>query len=121
MWHRSQSRGAPSSQWAQAVEWAIFATIQAEEFGIDSTNIDSFSTTTDPSIQAFLGLAVEGDEGAAVLDPGLGLPPDFAAQVVTQVGNYGEIFEEHLAPLGLERGVNALWVDGGLLYAPPYR
>ena len=53
--------------------------------------------------------------------PGLGLPADFAVQVITQVGNYGEIFEEHLAPLGLERGVNTLWTDGGLLYAPPYR
>ncbi len=109
------------SAWAQAVNWAILATIQAEEFGIDSTNIDTFSTTTDPSIQTFLGLAVDGDSGSAVLDPGLGLPTDFALQVVTQVGNYGEIFEEHLAPLGLERGVNALWTDGGLLYSPPYR
>jgi len=109
------------SQWAQAVNWAILATIQAEEFGIDSTNVDSFETTEDPSIQRFLGLEVEGDEGAAVLDPGLGLPTDFARQVVTQVGNYAEIFEEHLAPLGLERGINALWSDGGILYAPPYR
>jgi general L-amino acid transport system substrate-binding protein len=109
------------TQWAQAVEWAIFATIQAEEFGIDSTNVDTFETTEDPNIQGFLGLEVEGDEGAAVLDPGLGLPTDYARQVVTQVGNYAEIFEEHLAPLGLERGVNALWSDGGILYAPPYR
>ena len=109
------------SQWAQAVNWAILATIQAEEFGIDSTNVDSFEATEDPSIQRFLGLEVEGDEGAAVLDPGLGLPTDFARQVVTQVGNYAEIFEEHLAPLGLERGINALWSDGGILYAPPYR
>ena len=60
-------------------------------------------------------------DDAAVLDPGLGLPTDFAYQVVSQVGNYGEIFERHLAPLGLERGVNALWTDGGLMYAPPYR
>jgi general L-amino acid transport system substrate-binding protein len=109
------------SQWAQAVNWAVLATIQAEEFGIDSTNVDSFEATEDPSIQRFLGLEVEGDEGAAVLDPGLGLPTDFARQVVTQVGNYAEIFEEHLAPLGLERGINALWSDGGILYAPPYR
>ncbi|HEX6660181.1 MAG TPA: amino acid ABC transporter substrate-binding protein [Ilumatobacter sp.] len=109
------------SEWAQAVNWAILATIQAEEFGIDSTNVDSFETSEDPSIQRFLGLEVEGDEGAAVLDPGLGLPTDFARQVVTQVGNYAEIFEEHLTPLGLERGINALWSDGGILYAPPYR
>ncbi len=104
--------------WAQAVNWAIFATIQAEEFGITSENIDTFADTADPNIQRFLGLVVEGD---AVLDPGLGLPSDFAAQVVTQVGNYGEIFEANLAPLGLERGVNALWSNGGLMYSPPYR
>jgi general L-amino acid transport system substrate-binding protein len=56
-----------------------------------------------------------------VLDPGLGLPTDFAFQIVSQVGNYGEIFDRHLTPLGLERGVNALWFDGGLMYSPPYR
>lgn len=109
------------TQWAQAVNWAILATIQAEEFGITSENIGDFSGTDDVTIQRFLGLEVEGDDGAAVLDPGLGLPSDFAMQVVTQVGNYGEIFDAHLTPLGLERGVNSLWTDGGLLYAPPYR
>ena len=109
------------SQWAQAVEWAIFATIQAEEYGITSENIDTFADTDDIGIQRFLGLEVEGDDGAAVLDPGLGLPTDFAFQVVSQVGNYAEIFEEHLTPLGLERGLNSLWTDGGLLYPPPYR
>ena len=109
------------TQWAQVVNWAILATIQAEEFGITSENVDTFADTDNVSIQRFLGLEVEGDEGAAVLDPGLGLPTDFAYQVVSQVGNYGEIFERHLAPLGLERGLNALWTDGGLMYAPPYR
>jgi general L-amino acid transport system substrate-binding protein len=109
------------TEWAQAVNWAILATIQAEELGIDSTNVDTFSDTEDPTIQRFLGLEVEGDDGAAVLDPGLGLPTDFNFQVISQVGNYGEIFEEHLAPLGLERGLNSLWTDGGLLYSPPYR
>jgi general L-amino acid transport system substrate-binding protein len=109
------------SQWAQAVNWAVLATIQAEEFGITSENIDTFTDSQDPSVQRFLGLEVEGDDGAAVLDPGLGLPTDFAYQVVSQVGNYGEIFERHLTPLGLERGVNALWTDGGIMYAPPYR
>jgi general L-amino acid transport system substrate-binding protein len=109
------------SEWAQAVNWAVLATIQAEEFGITSDNVDTFSDTEDPSIRTFLGLEVEGDDGAAVLDPGLGLPTDFAYQVVSQVGNYGEIFEANLAPLGLERGVNALWTDGGLMYSPPYR
>jgi general L-amino acid transport system substrate-binding protein len=106
------------TEWAQALNWAIYATIQAEEFGITSENVDTFLETEDPNIQRFLGLVVEGD---AVLDAGLGLPDDFAYQVVKQVGNYGEIFEANLAPLGLERGVNALWTDGGLIYAPPYR
>lgn len=109
------------SQWAQVVEWAILATIQAEEFGITSENVDTFAETDDLGILRFLGLEVPGEDGAAVLDPGLGLPTDFAFQIVSQVGNYGEIFERHLTPLGLERGVNSLWTDGGLLYAPPYR
>ncbi|MDH3682837.1 MAG: transporter substrate-binding domain-containing protein [Acidimicrobiia bacterium] len=103
--------------WAAAVEWAVFATIQAEEWGITSENVDSFLESDDPNIQRFLGVEVDG----AVLDPGLGLPADYAYQVVKQVGNYGEIFDRHLTPLGLERGVNSLWLDGGLLYAPPYK
>ena len=109
------------SQWAQAVEWAVLATIQAEEFGITSENIDTFADTDDENIRKFLGLEVDGDDGSAVLDPGLGLPTDFAFQLVSQVGNYGEIFERHLGVLGLERGINALWTDGGLMYSPPYR
>ncbi len=109
------------TQWAQVVNWAILATIQAEEFGITSANVDSFLTSEDVSIQRFLGVEIVSDDGSAVLDPGLGLPTDFAYQIVKQVGNYGEIFEAHLAPLGLERGVNSLWTNGGLLYAPPFR
>jgi general L-amino acid transport system substrate-binding protein len=106
------------SQWAQAVQWAIFAAIQAEEFELTQANVDAEREgSTNPSVQAFLGNEIEG----AVLDPGLGLPPDFAYQVVKQVGNYGEIYETHITPLGLDRGTNALWSDGGLLYAPPYR
>ena len=70
-----------------------------------------------PTSSASSANEVEG----AVLDPGLGLPPDFAVQVVSQVGNYGEIYDAHITPLGLDRGTNALWSDGGLLYAPPYR
>ena len=106
------------SQWAQAVDWAILATIQAEEFGLTSENVDAQrDSATDPAIRQFLGVEVDG----AVLDPGLGLPTDFAYQVVSQVGNYAEIYERHLTPLGLERAENQLWSDGGLLYAPPYR
>jgi general L-amino acid transport system substrate-binding protein len=109
------------TEWAQAVDWSVMAPIQAEEFGIDSTNVDSFSDTTDPNIQKFLGLEFEGDDGLATLDPGLGLAEDFAAQIVTQVGNYAEIFDANVAPLGLERGLNALYTDGGIQYVPPYK
>jgi general L-amino acid transport system substrate-binding protein len=112
------------SQWAQVVNWIVLATIQAEEFGIDSTNVGTFTDTEDAGIRNFLGLEVETESGTAPFDPGLGLPTDFAAQVIGAVGNYAEIYDRNVGPdtpLGLERGVNALWTDGGLLYAPPYR
>jgi general L-amino acid transport system substrate-binding protein len=105
--------------WAQAVEWAIYATIQAEEYGVTQDNATEMQTSDDPSIVQFLGGA---SADGTVLDPGLGLPTDFAFQVVSQVGNYGEIFERNLSTIGIEdRGLNALWSDGGLQYAPPYR
>jgi general L-amino acid transport system substrate-binding protein len=108
--------------WAQAVNWAVLATIQAEEWGITSANVDDFLTDENPNIVKFLGGEFDDGEGnLTTLDPGLGLPTDFAYQVISQVGNYGEIFEANLTPLGLQRGVNALWNDGGLMYAPPYR
>jgi general L-amino acid transport system substrate-binding protein len=110
------------TKWASVVNWAILATIQAEEFGLTSENVDSIrASTTDVGILRFLGVEVETSDGSAILDPGLGLPTDFAYQIVKQVGNYGEIFERHLKPLGLERGVNALWTNGGLMYSPPFR
>jgi general L-amino acid transport system substrate-binding protein len=106
------------SRWAQAVDWAIYATVQAEELGITQANATEQAASTDPNVQRFLG-GVNAD--GTTLDVGLGLPADANLQVVTQVGNYGEIFDRHLAPLGLERGLNALWNDGGLMYAPPFR
>lgn len=110
------------TEWAQVVNWAVLATIQAEEFGITSDNVDDMLNSDDTRIVSFLGGEFEDSEGnLTTLDPGLGLPTDFAYQIVSQVGNYGEIFEANLAPLGLQRGPNALWFDGGLLYAPPYR
>ena len=108
--------------WAQAVNWAILATITAEEWGITSANVDTFLDSEDANIRKFLGATfTDSDGNETILDPGLGLPADFAYQVIKQVGNYGEIFDRHLTPLGLERGVNALWTDGGLMYSPPYR
>ncbi len=105
-------------QLGQALNWVIWSTIQAEEYGITSENAEAMLESDDPNIVAFLG--GENAEGTTI-DPGLGLPVDFNYQIVSQVGNYKEIFERHLAPLGLERGINALWTDGGLMYAPPYR
>ncbi|MDQ3470685.1 MAG: amino acid ABC transporter substrate-binding protein, partial [Actinomycetota bacterium] len=106
------------TQWAQAVHWSILATIQAEEFGIASDNVDDMLAGENASIAQFLG--GESEDGTT-LDTGLGLSPDFAYNIVSQVGNYGEIFENNLGQLELERGLNALWSDGGLQYAPPYR
>lgn len=109
-------------RWFNAVDWATIVTIQAEEFGITSENIDEFMETDDPEIARFLGLP-DPEEGT-VFDPGLNLEPDFAQQIIRQVGNYGEIWDRHLGPdtpIGLERGLNQLWTEGGLLYAPPYR
>ena len=105
--------------WAQAVEWAIFATIAAEELGITKDTAAADATGDDAAKVQFLGGA---SADGTTLDPGLGLPTDFALQIVSQVGNYGEIFEANLAAIGIEeRGLNALWSDGGLQYAPPYR
>ena len=115
------------SKWADAVDWAILATIQAEEFGITSQNVEQMTTESeDPNILRFLGQPVAAEEGEepAPFDPGLGLEPDFVVTVIRDVGNYGEIFERNLgaqSPLQLERDFNALWTDGGLHYAPPYR
>jgi len=111
------------TQWAQVVNWVVLATIQGEEWDLTSANVASYDGD-DAAIRRFLGLEIETDEGTAVFDPGLGLSSDFASQVISQVGNYGEIFDRNVGPntaLGLSRGVNALWTDGGLLYAPPYR
>ena len=100
------------TEWAQVVNWATMATVQAWEFGLDSTNIASYDGT-DPNILNFLGR-----DG---FDPGLGLPSDFAVNVVEQVGNYEEIFNRY-PQLGVLAGsVNDLWSNGGLMYVPPYR
>ncbi len=109
-------------QWFDAVNWAVIATIQAEEFEIDSTNVGDNLGSDNPDVLRFLGQP--GEEDGAIADVGLGLDPEFAVNIVEQVGNYGEIFDRNVGPdtdLGLERGLNALWTEGGLQYAPPYR
>jgi general L-amino acid transport system substrate-binding protein len=101
--------------WFNIVKWVVFATFEAEELGITQANVQEMIGSDNEVISRFLG----GDG-----DKGLGLEPDWAVDVITAVGNYGEIYARHLGPgtpFELERGPNALWTDGGLLYAPPYR
>jgi general L-amino acid transport system substrate-binding protein len=101
-------------RWLEIVNWTVNATIQAEEWGITSQNVDEFLKSEDPAIQRFLG--VDKSLGEAI-----GLDPKWAYNIIKTVGNYGEIFDRHLKPLGWERGYNRLWTDGGLLYSPPFR
>ncbi len=106
-------------QWADIGRWVVNALINAEELGITQANVKALAKTAgnNPSINRMLGS--EGDMGAMI-----GLDKAWAVRVISAVGNYGEIFARHLAPktaLGLERGLNALWNDGGILYAAPIR
>jgi general L-amino acid transport system substrate-binding protein len=112
------------SQWAQVIDWVVYATILAEELGIESGNLDSFADTENAEIRRLLGLEITGDDGPSIFDSGLGLEAGWASNVIAAVGNYGEIFDRNVGPdtaLGLTRGVNDLWTNGGLQYAPPYR
>ena len=103
------------SQWFDVVKWVTYAMIEAEELGINSQNIDSFANTEDPEVKRFLGM--EGNLGED-----MGLPNDFAKRVVKHVGNYEEIYDRNIGePFKLDRGLNALWSDGGLMYSPPFR
>jgi len=105
-------------QWTALGRWVLNAMITAEELGVTSENVEELATTsTNPNIRRLLG--AEGDLGSQ-----LGLAADWAAQIIGHVGNYSETFERNIgvdSPLGLERGLNALWIDGGILYAPPLR
>ena len=105
-------------QWADIVRWTLNALIAAEEFGVTSANVEEMAQGTDnPEINRLLGTA--GDLGAM-----LGLEPDWAVNAIQAGGNYGELFQRYLGestPIGLARGLNAQWTEGGLLYAPPFR
>jgi general L-amino acid transport system substrate-binding protein len=108
-------------EWFNVVKWVTFATIEAEELGIDSTNVEEQLESTNPVVQRFLGVT---PADAEPFESGLGLEADWVVDVISQVGNYAEIYERNLGPgtpFDLERGLNSLWTDGGLLYAPPYR
>ena len=104
-------------QFSDIVRWAIYILFLAEEFGIDQVNIDDFNNHKDPLIQIFMG--EKGDLGAK-----LGISDTFAYDIISQIGNYKEIFEMYLGKstrLGLDRGLNKLYKDGGLLYSPPLK
>jgi general L-amino acid transport system substrate-binding protein len=101
-------------KWFDIVRWVHFALLTAEEMGITQGNAGSFADSTNPDIQRFTGKT--GDLGKM-----LGLNPDWAVQAVRAVGNYSELWERHITPMGLPRGINNLWTKGGLQYAPPMR
>lgn len=100
--------------WLDVVKWSLFATIEAEELGLSSKNIEQRAKDANPVIQRFVG-------ATGVFGKMLELDNRWAYNIIKQVGNYGESFERHLTPLGLDRGVNRLWNRGGLMYAPPIR
>lgn len=101
--------------WFDIVKWSLFAMIAAEELGITSANIEQVKDGNDPAVLRFVGREGGGGEG-------LGLRADWAAQIIRQVGNYGEVFDRNIgkqSPLKIKRGRNNLWNQGGLMYAPP--
>jgi len=101
-------------RWFDLVRWTGFALIAAEQAGVTSGNIEQARRSQDPTVQRLAG--VQGDLGRA-----LGVENGWAAAVIAQVGNYAEMWERNLTPLGLNRGANALARDGGLMWAPSFR
>ena len=108
-------------QWTDIVKWTVFALLQAEESGVTQANVeDQAKNSKDPTVQALLG-AKNSEGKTSGNGEALGVDEDWVVRAVKAVGNYGEIYERNIAPLGLERGVNNLWSKGGLMYAPPLR
>jgi general L-amino acid transport system substrate-binding protein len=104
-------------QWFDLVKWTLFAMINAEELGVTSKNVDEMKKSNNPAIKRLLG--VEGNFGE-----NLGVSNNWAYNIIKHVGNYGESYERNVGPktpLGLSRGLNALWNKGGIMYAPPIR
>ena len=97
------------------VKWTLFGLIEAEEYDVASTNVDKLkSESRDPPVQRLVGTS--GDIGK-----GMGLDNDWLVRALKAVGNYGEMYQRNVGPIGIARGVNAQWRDGGLMYAPPIR
>ncbi|HTO18155.1 MAG TPA: amino acid ABC transporter substrate-binding protein [Pseudomonas sp.] len=105
-------------EWFDIVRWTLFAMLNAEELGVDSKNVEQMAKSAkNPDVARLLG--AEGEYGKD-----LKLPRDWVVQIVRQVGNYGEVFERNIgsgSQLKIERGLNALWNQGGVQYAPPVR
>lgn len=104
-------------QWFNVSKWVLFALINAEELGVTQENVEEMKNSENPEIKRLLGT-----EGA--FGEGIGLSNDWAAQAISAVGNYGEIFARNVGPdtpLGIARGLNDLWSKGGIMYAPPVR
>ena len=107
------------TNWNDIISWVVYATIEAEELGITSENIGEFAGSANPVIARFLGET--GELGSA-----LGLENDFVVDVISAIGNYGEIYDRAFGPdsgveLPREDGPNAHWTDGGLMYSPPFK
>lgn len=103
--------------WFKINRWVFNAMLEAEELGVSSQNVDEMLASENPAIRRLLG--VEGDFGTPI-----GLEKDWAYRVIKNIGNYGEVFDRDVgkgSPIGLERGLNALWKDGGIQYSPPIR
>lgn len=104
-------------QWFMMVRWALNLMLEAEEYGITSQNVDEMLKSPNPNIQRILGVTGEAGKG-------LGIDNKWGYNVIKHIGNYGESFNRHLGkdtPMGLERGMNAQWRDGGLMYGWPVR
>jgi general L-amino acid transport system substrate-binding protein len=104
-------------QWFDVVRWSMMAMVEAEELGVTSANVEQMLGSANPTVQRLLGKS--GDFGKLI-----GLDDAWAYNIIKQVGNYGESYERNVgmgSPLKLERGINALWTKGGLMYAIPFR
>jgi len=104
-------------QWETLVKWTLFAMVNAEELGVTSQNVDEMKKSNNADVRRLLGL--EEPSGTV-----LGVKADWGYQIVKQVGNYGEVFDRNVgagSPLKIARGINALWNQGGFMYAPPIR
>ena len=101
-------------KWFDVVRWVGFALLDAEEHGVTSKNVDDMVKSDNPDIRRLLG--VDGDLGKE-----LGIDNKWAYNAIKQVGNYAEIWDRDMAPMGIPRGLNRLWKDGGLMYSPPLR